>query len=221
MTEPLPPAEAPSRSSVQALAARAGAVVAAGVFVTFSVMSVSRAAFTASTSNDANSATTGAVVLSDSDGGTALFTLDEVSPDTDEERCIHVDYRGGFDSGDVKLYATPVDPATEIGDLASFLELEIDRIPSNDTLFQTALAAPTTSCAVFDTLTLAGATPTPIPIGGAGTLADVPGDQATGLTAMPGTEATYLFRFRVTVADDPAAGGTEADWNFVWETTSG
>ena len=213
-----PPPEASPRPSVQALASRVGAVVAAGVFVTFSVMSVSRAAFTASTGNDANSARAAAIVLSDDDDGQTLFTLTDVSPATDEERCIQVDYRGGFDSGDVKLYATPVHPATELGDLAPYLELDVDRVPSDDATFQAALASPTTDCATFDAITAAGATPTAIAIGGTGTLADVPTDHASGLVAMPGSDGTYVFRFRLTVTDDPAAAGTDASWNLVWET---
>lgn len=202
------------RSSLHATTGRIAAVGTALLLVLFLVLSVSRAAFTASTENPDNSITAGVVTLTDNDAGVALFNASDVTPSTTFEECIRVEYAGAFTSGAVMMYATPVAPATEIGDLDDFLNVEIDRI---DTSAVPMLDDATHDCTAFNTLALVPGTAENIY---SDTLGNFPVDHANGVESMPGEEGIYSFRVTITVADNPSAAGAAADWNFVWETKS-
>ena len=70
------------------------AVACAVLVATFLVLSVSRAAFTATTANEGNSLTGGRVTLTDDDTGSAMFTVSNMMPGDSQQRCIVVTYSG-------------------------------------------------------------------------------------------------------------------------------
>ena len=205
------------RSSIQAVTGRIAAVFGAVAVCGFLVMSVSRAAFTASTGNDNNSVSAGdEIVVSDDDAGVALFSATGVTPTTEIEKCVRVDYSGDFSSGDLMLYATPVSPAVDLGVLATYLNIDVDRIDTSAVPYAALPGDATHDCTAFNAVDVV----TPADNIYSGTLAAFPSAHSDNLSAMPGVDGTYSFRFTISVVDDPAAAGESAEWNFVWETQS-
>jgi hypothetical protein len=84
---------------IAALSAGPVAVVLAGALV----WQGSTAAFTATTRNDGNSWSTGQVVLTDDDQGSAMFTVDSMVPGQSGENCITVT-SGSTVPGEVRAY---------------------------------------------------------------------------------------------------------------------
>ena len=81
------------------------AVVASLLFVTFLVVSTSRAAFTATTDNTTNNVASGDVVLNDDDAGVALFTSPVMAPTESVVECIEVTYDGTIlPASPIRLY---------------------------------------------------------------------------------------------------------------------
>lgn len=88
------------------------------------VWQASYAAFTADTSNAANSWQTGTVVLTDNDNRAALFNVTGLKPSTTTtSRCIEVAYSGSL-SSDVRLYSPSPGGDTS---LAQTLTLRVER----------------------------------------------------------------------------------------------
>jgi len=142
------------------------------------------------------------VALTDDDAGTAMFGGLTLSPGVTVERCIRVTYLGAPVPGPVVLYAAEV-----TGELAPYLDLTIDvadraagafgscgEFPGSDSLYEGTLADFT----------------------------DVHGNPATGrATWAPDADGdSRVFRFRLTVRDDPAAAGRTAGFGFSWRTSA-
>jgi hypothetical protein len=97
------PRRADRRTSTAVVAAAISlGLVASGVLV----WRGTEAVFTATTGNPANSWNTGSVTLTDSDAGTALFSLTNLAPGVGADRCINVTYGGTLTPQAVKLYAS-------------------------------------------------------------------------------------------------------------------
>ncbi|BAN02751.1 hypothetical protein YM304_24370 [Ilumatobacter coccineus YM16-304] len=222
------------RSSLHATTGRIAAVGTALLLVLFLVLSVSRAAFTASTSNDNNSASSAAgITLTDNDAGFALFTTAvdplnplasgnaaDLTPATPVEQCIRVQYDGDFTSGDVMMYVTGIDAADT---LADYLNVRVDRLatPGDPVAFTETPGNQLHDCAYMN----AQDPPEALPNANNdniynGTLADFPATHADNLSSMPGSDGVYTFRITIAVQDDPEAAAKDATWNFVWETQS-
>lgn len=88
-----------------------GAGVASLALISLLVLQVSSAAFTAKTSNSANSWATGQVALTDDAGdpAVAMFDVSGMVPGQTVTRCIEVTYTGSADPEPVKLYASGAD----------------------------------------------------------------------------------------------------------------
>lgn len=225
-----------NRSSLQATTGRIAAVATALFLVLFLVLSVSRAAFSAETLNENNLVSTGGVVLRDNDGGSALFNIDggqdlggldlpdlplDILPLSDKVSCITVQYDGDFSSGPVKLYQTQVGDTLPADRLDTFLNVkaEMVEIPDVATLGDVNAA----DCTLFTTATVAAAASAELD--DAAVLFDkklsaIGTDHDSGETTFPGEDSTYIFKFTISVADDAAAGGKTANWNFTWRTES-
>lgn len=80
-------------------------------------------AFSSQTDNPGNSVTSGTVVLSDNDGGSALYALTNAKPGDSQSSCIKVTYSGSLDAS-VKVYT----PST-VGALASSVNLICRGVP--------------------------------------------------------------------------------------------
>lgn len=98
----------------------AAAALTALALVVFMIASVTRAAWTDTTRNDGNAWDTGTVSLTDSQNGTAMFTVDNLAPGDVVTRSITVTNAGSLPL-DVKLYGENLQ-ATEITN--SLLETE-------------------------------------------------------------------------------------------------
>lgn len=188
---------------------RAGTVaiivaVVAGVAVAATlVLRTTDALFTATTDNPANSWTTGTVILSDDDGGSALFNASSDGTLTGGQvltRCIIVRYDGTTTSGvQVKLYGTAT------GALSPYLSLTIDQGSGGGG--GGSCTGFSVSSAAFFTGTLDSfATAT------AGGFAN-----GVGTWGPSGPGTTIAYRFTITVQNSSNAQGKTAAGTFTWE----
>ncbi len=202
-----------ARSSLHATAARLAAVATALLLVMFLVLSVSRAAFTATTENAGNSISAGDLALTDDDGEAAMFfELTDIGPNDPQVNCIKVTYTGDFDPAMIRFYV-PADLAPA-GDLAPYLDVKVE------------LGAPA-SLGGFGDCT--GFVPDPTVnlldpgVVADGTLANMAAnktDYSSGYDAWdPSASDSRVFRFTVEVRNDAGAIGQSATgWGFRWET---
>ena len=181
------------------------AAVASLLMVSMFVVRGSSAAFSAQTVNPSNSWATGAVALSDDDGGggaSAMFDVDGMVPGDTVTKCITVTYTGSADPAAVKLFATVTDNG-----LADHLDITVKEGDGGGY----------SSCAGFSaTATLENAV----------TLNSFAGhsDYATGTGTWNPTASgqSKTYQFVVTLgADTPSsAQGADAQATFTWETSS-
>jgi hypothetical protein len=179
------------------------AVVAGVALAATMVLRTTDALFTATTDNPSNSWTTGTVVLSDDDGGTALFSSGTDGTLTGGQvltRCIVVRYDGSTTTPvSVRLYGSAT------GALAPYLNLTID---------QGAGGGGSGSCTGF-AVSSAGFFN--------GTLDSFTTATAGGYNNGVGpwtpatTGSTVSYRFTITVQGSAAAQGKSASGTFTWE----
>ena len=170
------------------------------ILIALLVVTSSRAAFTATTSNTGNSASTASLTLTDNDSGTALFNVTDLMPGEWHVRCIRVTYTGGLDPMPVKLYAS----SAPTGDLAPYLNLKVDIGEDTGGVFRTC-----------DTFTSTGTVYN-------GALTGLPASYGSGLSTWnpAGAGETRTFQFALQVQDTDAAQGKTATFGFTWETRS-
>lgn len=169
------------------------------LLMSFMVMRVSSAAFSATTSNAGSQWTAGDVVLTDDDSNTAMFTVGNMKPGQIVTQCIKVTYSGSLDAA-VKLYG-----ATTGGTgLGTYLDTTVQRgsggsfgnctgFSSTETVYTGTLAGLTATHTSFAT--------------GAGSWAPTGG--------APDDDMTY--RIQITLQDNNAAQAKTATATFTWE----
>ncbi len=169
--------------------------IATAALVSVSVMSYSRAAFTATTSNTANSWSTGSVVLSDDDSGTAMFNASNLTGGQSVVQCIKVTYSGSVTPASIKMYGT------SSGALAPYLNLTIEQ----------GTGGSFGSCAGFSGSQIYSGTVS----GFSSTYTSF----ANGLTAWSpsSTPDSKVYRVTVTVQNDNNAQSKTANADFTWE----
>ncbi len=92
--------------------------------VSLLVLQASRAAFSDTTDNTGNAFSTGTVILSDDDTGTAMFNVTNMVPGDTATACIAVTYSGTVaDPSAVKLYSGGY---TDSGTLADYLNVTVE-----------------------------------------------------------------------------------------------
>lgn len=192
-TEPLVANTAAGRRGRVAMAVLVGVAVA--VLVT---LETSRAAFSASTANTGNRFRSGSVEISDDDTGSTMFAVDRLTPGDQAQRCINVAYAGSYEA-DIRLRATVQ------GRLAPFLsaQVEVGRGAGGGSSFSCAGFVP--SEALF--------------VGTLAALGAAHGSFDTGLGGFRDASAgsTRSYRVSVTLADDNAAQGLDAEAVWSWE----
>jgi hypothetical protein len=168
----------------------------------------STAAFTATTTNGVNTFSAGTVALTDSDSGTAMFTVPGITPGQTGSACIRVTFNGSLAST-VKVYTSGL---SATGGLDSAISMQIETgatAPAN--------AVGNFSCANF---TPAGSLVT-ASLNALGTGAT---SFATGYGSWVPTGAgqTMDYRFTYTLPSNTgnAAQGASASISFVWEAQS-
>lgn len=177
----------------------AAAAVVAGLLVSGGlVWQASSAAFTASTQNGSNTWSSGQVLISDNDGGTAMWTATGLVPGSTGTNCIEVTYGGNVASA-VKLYATPY-----TGTLGQYITMEIEEGSG-------------VSCAVPGTYTSLNPGPATLDA-----FVTAPHNTyGTGVSSWePSATATRPYRFTYTLQDNNSAQNKSAAVTFVWEARS-
>lgn len=181
------------------------------------------AAFTATTDNSGNTWQTGSVVLTDNDGGSALFSsaLDSgLKPGSARSGCIRVDYTGSL-AASIKLYVTT--PTSGAVALDPYLVMSIEQgqnVTSATTVAPDCSSGFTsTSTPTFLYNTKVASDPTSTQTATMSALKSAAHDYATGLTV--GTAVTQntslTFKFTYSVKDDNNAQNVQSMANFVWE----
>jgi predicted ribosomally synthesized peptide with SipW-like signal peptide len=165
-------------------------------------------AFSATTENPDNTFSTGTVVLTDDDQGSAMFTMTNAKPGDSASSCIVVSYSGTLPST-VRLYGT-----TSGTGLDQYLNLQVVRGTKSSTF---------PSCADFiaDGTNYTGAGPGVVYNG---TLQGYPDDYASGIVDPTAgspeswtNPESHAYQFVVTVQDDDDAQGKSANQAFTWE----
>jgi hypothetical protein len=205
-----------------ALAIPVGLVLSAAV-----VWQSTAAAFTASTDNTGNTWQTGSVVLTDSDGGSALFDTSRdgaLQPGSTRSACIRVDYTGSLPAN-IRLYVTtPVAGATT---LDPYLVTSVER--GQDVTATTTVAA---DCSTGFT-----SRATPSFLYNTATASSAGADQSLTMSTLKGSALDYTsglvvgnaipqntsltFRITYSVKDDNNAQNTQSMATFTWEAQNG
>ena len=172
------------------------------------VLTVSRAAFSASTSNSGNRVAVGTVTLDDDDGGSAMFDVTGLAPGTSLERCIEVTYSGSIaDPGEIRLYSGGY---VDSGTLGDELDLKVEIGTGSTTL---------EDCTNF---TLGGTIVATAPLS---TFDATHANYTNGATAWDPatTPETRTFRFTIDLpadADSSVQGDSVTSLVFTWEVQS-
>jgi hypothetical protein len=161
----------------------------------------SQAAFTAQTDNGVNNWDSGKVVLSDNDGGVALFNATGLVPGDTGTRCINVEYDGDV-AADVELYVS-----SSTGTLAPYIDLTVEA----------GTGATDAACTSFAPLS-----PVSTFSGTLASFASTHSSFATGFdTWAPSTPGSVRsYRFTYTLQDDNLAQDKSASATFLWEARS-
>lgn len=173
-------------------------VGAALLAVSATVVRGSQAAFSGTTSADANSMAAGTVLLDDDGTGSTMFSVSEMKPGQTETRCITVTYTGSL-AASVKLYRGAITPTT--GHLGTYLDAVVDEgSGANTTGFDCTnfSAASAIYSGTLESLATAYA-------GGSGTWAPTANGQ------------TRQYRVALTLQDDNNAQGKTAAFDIIWE----
>ncbi|MEM9467698.1 MAG: hypothetical protein AAGA90_20145 [Actinomycetota bacterium] len=175
---------------------RATAVAAGLLAVSLLTITRTEAAFSDTSDNQANAFGTGTVVLTDDDGGTAMFTVSNMTPGTPVVECITVTYSGDQVPAPVRVYGSTT------GTLDTYLDADIE-IGTGGSFGDCTGFTP--SSALFDnTLANFAATHT---------------DWTSGLATFTASAnpTSRTFRFTVEVQNNPAAQGDTATAAFTFE----
>lgn len=217
-----PPASAPpallTRNSVLAAAAFVAVLASSAV-----VVQTSRAAFTAQTTNDANSFMAGTLALSHDAPTSSRFAVSGWVPGDTATECIEVTYTGtASTSSGVRLFAAglvDVDGAADSG-AAARLSDDLDLTIAVYAAGQTCATASPTATVLYGAGT---------PSGADGTIAGLAAGHTgyanalvSGWTPTTSPE-TRAFRITATLGADTAddAQGDSATVDFVWEIQAG
>jgi hypothetical protein len=160
-------------------------------------------AFSSQTDNPGNIVTAGSVVISDNDGGSALYTITNAKPGSTQTSCIRVLYTGTLDA-DVKLYT----PST-VGALAPYVNLKIEPGTQATPSFPSCTGFTPDGAAIFD------AALSTFPTTYAGGVVDNPGSTTKWVT-----NDAVVYRVTATVAasiPDAQQGGTTGLHTLRWE----
>ncbi len=175
---------------------RLTAVAASLLMLTVLIVTNSRAAFSDTTDNTTNTFTSGSVVITDDDTGSALFTASAMTPGTPVVDCITVTYSGTLTPADIRMYGT------SSGTLAGYLNTTIEVGTGGS--FGNCTGFTPSSTIYSGTLTNFSTTHT---------------NWATGLATFTAAAnpTSRTLRFTVDVQNNPAAQGQSATADFTWE----
>lgn len=182
-----------------ALRLQVGAGLTALALASTMVLQVSSAAFSGTTSNAGNSLTAGTVALTDTDAGSAMFSITNMKPGDSVIRCIRVTYTGSL-AASVKTYG-----AVTAGTLGQYLDFTVERgsgltAPDHQNCTNFVSASTIFSPGTVDSFVAAHTNYA----NGAGAHAVVQND-------------TVDYRFTATLQDNNAAQGLNTTFTVTWE----
>ena len=178
---------------------RLGAVVAALLLVSMLVVTISRSAFSDTTSNAGNNWAAGTVTITDDDAGVAMFNASDMKPGDSVSNCIVVTYSGSLTPATVSLYGS-----TGGTGLDAYLTLDLD-LGTGGSFGSCGTFAKDVGGDIFDgTLSSFAATHT---------------NFGNGLQswAPASTPVSKTYMFTLTLQDNNAAQGLNATGTFTWE----
>ncbi len=157
-------------------------------------------AWSAPTTSAGNGFATGSVILDDNDVNTQMFNvgaLKPTSPVADRQRCIKLTYSGSL-AANVTLHGATT------GSLTPYLNLRVERGTDAGTTFPTCSAGFSATSVVYDgPLSSFNTSASPIAHGAAWAQGEV-----------------RVYRFTLTLANDPAAQGLSSGASFTWTATN-
>ena len=171
----------------------AGAVLLTGAFI----VTASIAAFSDTTDNSGNTWSSGSVILTDDDAGSAMFIVSDMAPLATVTECIKVTYSGSLLPADVNLYG--VSGGTG---LDAYLDLTVEE--GTGGIFGNCTGFSATSTIFTGTLTSFAAAHTNFGNG-------------AGVWNPAANPESKTYKFTVTLQDNNAAQGLNATATFTWE----
>jgi hypothetical protein len=185
--------------------ARVAAVGSALLFVSFLVVSTSRAAFSSTTGNTGNTASAGSVTLTDDDAGSVLFNVSGMAPTDAATECITVTYNGDLTpSAPVQLYRSGAVTGTG---LDQYLDLIVE-VGTGGSYGSCVGFTPSATLFTGNTVQNFAATHT---------------SYATALSTAwtpTGAGQSRTFRFTITLQDNNSAQSLNVGFGFTWEAQS-
>lgn len=192
---------------------RVSAILASLLMISLLVVTGSRAAFTDSTDNAANTFNSASVItLTDDDLGAKLFTVTGLTPGARVENCIEVTFAGASANADIRMYTG----AFTVGPLDPALNIEVS-IGSGGNFVATELGGGEGSCASYT----AGTTffpMAPLSVFETNTSYATATPAWTTGNVLQGTVQTYKIVVEMdATADNSFANQASGEVTFVWE----
>ncbi len=180
-------------------AVKLAAPLVALLLVSALVITMSLAAFSDTTDNAGNNWAAGTVIITDDDGGAAMFNATGMKPNDVVTNCIVVTYSGTLTPADVSLYGS-------VGGTGLDTYLTVDLDIGSGGVFGDCTGFVKDAGGDIYTGTLAG-------------FAAAYTDFATGLQSWSpaATPESKTYRFSLTLQDNNAAQGLNASATFTWE----
>lgn len=195
----------------RATSVRIGAILASFLMIALLVVTGSRAAFTATTTNDTNTFTAaGAIAVSTDATGSQLFTVTGLTPGASVENCVAVTFVGDSPNADIRLYAGPSVPAS----LADVLDIQVS-IGTGGGFVATELGGGEGDCTGYLAGSVVSPTAPMLTFLGIQDFASAP---VGWTTSIQGNTQTYQITVTMdAAADDSYANTSSGDIQFVWE----
>ena len=174
------------------------------------VWHASYAAFTSTTSNGANSWTSGTVTLSDDDSAALMFNITGMKPGDTSTKCITVSYSGDLATNGVKLYIKTGDLVDSSPSIGSYIDMTVNEgTDTNSTTFGdcTGFVADASGQPIINNVDLA-------------TISTTKKDYATGAgvwTPAAAGSKVYEFTYTFNASAPDTVQGKTATAIFTWE----
>jgi hypothetical protein len=206
-----------SRTTTKYLVPAVAALVAL-LLIVWLVVGATSAAFTATTTNAANSWDAGTLSLSDDDAAVAMFSATGMAPGDSFEHCILVTRAGSVEDADVELYAAMTAPGG--APLDSYLDITIEE-GAADADGDGDLTPGEVGFAECTDFVADGAPIFDDTLDQLSTVTDSSTGVGTWLDAQTGDERVYKFTVSMDAGVGNAAQGLESSTvDFIWEAVS-
>lgn len=190
---------------------RVSAILASLLMISILVVTGSRAAFTDTTDNAANTFNSAAnITLTDDDTGAKLFTVTGLTPGARVENCIEVTFAGASPNADIRMYSG----AYAAGPLDSALNIEVS-IGTGGGFVATELGGGEGDCSGYTAGTIFFAL---APLADFGAITTYGGATQAWTTGVQGPVQVYRIAVEMdATADNSYADLASGEVTFIWE----